>query len=112
MSSVSSKYRSWWKENYRGLFLTCALADQSAEFGTEENIDVIEDELHNNRLNAHFHEGRGSTKTRWLNLFRPVTFKQEIINDTTFCQEKYIKKEIFARSRNLAATWEDLEPRL
>lgn len=104
ISSVSSKNQSWWEENYRGLFLTCALADQSAEFGTEENIDVIEDELHDNRLNAHFHEGRGPTETRRLNLFRPVTFQQEIIAHATFLTGNIFLKINLAGSKDLEAT--------
>lgn len=64
ISRVSSKNQFWWEENCSGSFLTCAVADQSAEFGTEQNVDVIKDELHNNRLNTHFHESRGAAETR------------------------------------------------
>lgn len=89
ISRVSSKNQFWWKENYWGSFLTCAVADQSAEFGTEQNINVIKDELHNNRLNTHFHESRGAAETRRLNLFRPATFLRDRYIDRYFAI-KYI----------------------
>lgn len=86
ISRVSSKNQFWWEENCRGSFLTCAVADQSAEFGTEQNVDVIKDELYNNRLNTHFHESRGAAETRRLNLFRPATIEEQGMNATFLTQ--------------------------
>lgn len=54
------------------VFITCAFTDQSAEFGAEEDINVIEDELHYHWLNAHLHEGRCATEAGWLYLFWPI----------------------------------------
>ncbi len=86
ISRVSSKNQFWWEEDWRGSFLTCAVADQSAEFGTEQYVDMIKDELHNNRLNTNFHESRSAAETRRLNLFRPATIEEQGMNATLLTQ--------------------------
>ncbi len=86
ISRVLSKNQFWWEEDWRGSFLTCAVTDQSAEFGTEQYVDMIKDELHNNRLNTNFHKSRSAAETRRLNLFRPATIEEQGMNATCLTQ--------------------------
>ena len=50
---------------------TCPLLDGRADLPTEEDVDVIEDELHHHRLDPHFHEGCGAAEAGRLDLFGP-----------------------------------------
>lgn len=47
---------------------TCPLLNGRADFPTEEDIDMIEDELDHHRLNPHFHESCGAAEAGRLDL--------------------------------------------
>lgn len=50
---------------------TCTFSNNRAEFGTEKDIHVIEDEFHNNRLDSNLHESSCSTETGRFYLLWP-----------------------------------------
>lgn len=47
---------------------TCPFLHDSADFATEEHVDMIENELNNHRLNSHFHESCCPTEAGRLDL--------------------------------------------
>lgn len=52
---------------------TCSLPYEWAEFSAEENIHMVENELHHHRLDTDFHEGCCAAEAGRFNLFRPET---------------------------------------
>lgn len=52
--------------------LTCPLPDDRAELGAEQNIHMVQDELHHHRLDPHLHEGGCATEAGRLDLLGPA----------------------------------------